>query len=64
MISELRGKKLPVIITVLVDQGGLMYIAQTLHPNCLWAKQESCTLEEQVMSKRVGNSISSDVLLA
>ena len=60
-----REKKLPVVITVLVHQGGLMYIVQALHPCCLWAKQESCNLEDQVMSKWVGNSsISSEVLLA
>lgn len=41
MISELRGKKLPVIIAVLVHQGGLMYIVQALHAHCFGAKEES-----------------------
>lgn len=55
---------MPVIITVLIHQGGLMYVVQALHPNCLWAKQESCILVNQVMSNRVGNSsIPSDVPL-
>jgi len=65
MISELQGKKLTVIITILVREGSLIYIDQALHPNCLWARWESSILEDQVMSKQVGNnSVSSDVLLA